>query len=152
MVFLCKLSAARCYTQFCLFFSDLHFCLTCRFAAAKKLLEIGSAPDKGSLQTSPRLTLLRWSRSSFRWRGRGWCLESCNCQRCLLNPGLVTIGYLFTFTGFFWTFFRNCHQLKLAKPWVFFWKFLEFFWKFLEFIQKNGISSPYSLNFPHFKL
>ena len=29
--------------------------------------------------------------------------------------------------AFFWTFFRNCHQLKLAKPWVFQKNILEFF-------------------------
>ena len=39
------------------------------------------------------------------------------------------------YPGFFWTFFRNCHQLKLAKPWVFQknpWVFPKIPWVFLK--------------------
>ena len=33
----------------------------------------------------------------------------------LFTPLLLTVS-LNSIAGFFWTFFRNCHQLKLAKP------------------------------------
>ena len=38
---------------------------------------------------------------------------------------------------FFWTFFRNCHQLKLAKPWVFQKKSLSFSENSLSFSESS---------------